>query len=139
MAVKRVTPEEALELMRGRGYAYLDVRSVPEFAQGHPEGAYNVPLVHMGPGGNQPNASFVAVVERHFAREAPLVVGCRTAGRSEHAVRLLEQAGFTNLALQQSGFVGTSPADAGWGPKGLPTSQAATPGRSWDELAAEDE
>lgn len=139
MPVKRVTPEQALELMHGQGYAYLDVRSVPEFAQGHPEGAYNVPLIHMGAGGNSPNPSFLAVIERHFAKTAPLVVGCRTAGRSQHAVQLLEQAGFTNLALQQSGFVGTSPADAGWGPKGLPTSRDAAPGRSWDELAAADE
>jgi rhodanese-related sulfurtransferase len=139
MAVKRVSPEEALELMRSEGYAYLDVRSVPEFAQGHPEGAYNVPLIHMGPGGNHPNPRVLAVVEKHFAKDAPLVVGCRTAGRSVHALQLLEQAGFTRLALQQAGFEGTSAADPGWGPKGLPTAQAAAAGRSWDELAAEAE
>ena len=135
MAVKRVSPEQALELMREQGYAYLDVRSVPEFLQGHPRGAYNVPLVHMGPGGNQPNARFLEVVEQRFARDAPLVVGCRTSGRSEHAAALLEQAGFSNLIVQQAGFVGGSPRDPGWGPKGLPSSQEAEPGRSWQELA----
>lgn len=135
MAAKRVTPEEALELMRSQGYAYLDVRSVPEFAEGHPAGAYNVPLIHMGPGGNQANARFLQVVEQRFAKDAPLVVGCRTAGRSLQAVSILEQAGFSNLLIQQAGFVGPSPLEPGWGPKGLPTSRSAEAGRSWDELS----
>jgi len=138
MAVKRVTPEQALELMRSEGYVYLDVRSVPEFDEGHPAGAYNVPLVHMGPRGGEPNPGFLSAVERRFPKDAGLVVGCRTAGRSAHAVALLEQAGFTNLALQQSGFVGTSPLDLGWGPKGLPASRGTEPGRSWRELEGED-
>jgi rhodanese-related sulfurtransferase len=137
MATLRVSPQEALELMRAKGYAYLDVRSVPEFEAGHPEGAYNVPLLHMGPGGARPNSGFVAAVERRFPKDAALVVGCKTAGRSTQAVSILEQAGFTNLALQQSGFVGSSPADRGWGPSGLPTSRTAEPGRSWRELEAD--
>jgi NAD(P)-dependent dehydrogenase (short-subunit alcohol dehydrogenase family) len=57
----------------------------------------------------------------------------RAAGRLQ-AVALLEQSGFTNLVLQQSGFVGSSPLDQGWGPKGLPASQSAEPGHSWEEL-----
>ncbi len=134
MAVKRVSPEDALELMRGQGYQYLDVRSVPEFEHGHPAGAYNVPLLHMGPGGAQPNADFLPVVERRFPKDARLLVGCKSAGRSVQAVSLMEQSGFTNLILQQSGFVGASPMDPGWGPKGLPTSLTAETGRSWDEL-----
>jgi rhodanese-related sulfurtransferase len=137
MAVKRVSPEEALELMRGQGYAYLDVRSVPEFSQGHPAGAYNVPIVHMEPAGHHTNTRFLEVVERHFAKDAPLVVGCRTSARSQHAATLLEQAGFTNLLIQQAGFVGPSPMDPGWGPKGLPASRTAESGRSWDELSGE--
>ena len=139
MAVKHVSPEEALELMNGRGYAYLDVRSVPEFAQGHPAGAYNIPLIHMGPSGSQPNARFVDVVARRFAKDAPLVVGCRTSGRSQQAAAMLEQAGFSQLLIQHAGFVGPSPLEPGWGPKGLPASQQAEPGRSWDELAGESE
>jgi rhodanese-related sulfurtransferase len=139
MAVKRVSPEDALALMRDQGYAYLDVRSVPEFDQGHPAGAYNVPLLHMGPGGGRPNPRFLEVVERHFPKDAGLLVGCRTANRSQHAVTLLEQAGYSNLVLQQAGFVGASPQDPGWGPRGLPTSRSAQPGRSWDELAEPDE
>ena len=134
MATRRVTPEEALELMRAQGYAYLDERSVPEFEAGHPAGAYNVPLLHIGPSGGRPNEGFLAAVERRFPKDARLVVGCKTAGRSTQAVSVLERAGYTNLALQQSGFTGASPLDPGWGPKGLPTSQSAEPGHSWQEL-----
>jgi rhodanese-related sulfurtransferase len=57
MPVKRVTPEQALELMRAEGYSYLDVRSVPEFDEGHPEGAYNVPLLHWARAAASPIAS----------------------------------------------------------------------------------
>ena len=137
MSVKRVSPEEALELMRGEGFVYLDVRSVPEFEQGHPEGAYNVPLLHMGPRGPQPNARFLEVVEKSFAKDARLVVGCQTNGRSSQAASILEQAGFSNLRIQNAGFVGMPPVNPGWGPKGLPSSEAAEKGRSWDELAGE--
>ena len=70
------------------------------------------------------------------AKDAPIVVGCRTMGRSQQAAAILEQAGFSNLLVQEAGFVGASPIAPGWGPKGLPTSQGAEPGRSWDELAA---
>ena len=31
MPVKRVSPEEARDLMEKEGYTYLDVRSIPEF------------------------------------------------------------------------------------------------------------
>ena len=43
---KRVSPQEARDLMEKDGYVYVDVRSIPEFDAGHPAGAYNVPLMH---------------------------------------------------------------------------------------------
>jgi rhodanese-related sulfurtransferase len=141
MPVKRVSPEEALGLVRDQGFAYLDVRSVPEFHQGHPTGAYNVPLVHMGPTGSQANPDFLPVVERLFARDAGIVIGCRTVNRSEHAAVLLQRAGYTNLVIQRAGFGGIRDSlgrlDPGWAQKGLPASQVAEPGRSWEELKAE--
>jgi rhodanese-related sulfurtransferase len=138
MYVKRVSPEEALELMKSEGWSYIDVRSVPEFEQGHPAGAYNVPLVHMSPTGHAPNHDFLPVMERHFDREARLVVGCRTSNRSEHAVVMLHRAGYTNVAIQRAGFLGIRDffgrSDPGWDRVGLPTSKDAEPGRSWAEL-----
>ena len=138
MAVKRVSPEEARDLMDKEGYSYLDVRSVPEFAAGHPTGAYNVPLLDMGPMGMTPNADFMAVVEKAFPRDAKLVVGCKAGGRSAKAAAMLEQAGFTNVVDQKNGFDGapqpTGGVDPGWRPRGLPTSTAAESGRAYDAL-----
>jgi rhodanese-related sulfurtransferase len=138
MPLRRVAPEDALDLVQKQGFAYLDVRSVPEFEQGHPEGAYNVPIVHMGPTGSQPNDEFLSVVERVFPKNAPLVVGCRTNQRSEAAATVLERAGYARLVIQRAGFAGTRDAagrpDPGWEEKGLPTSREARPGRSWEDL-----
>ena len=140
MAVKRISPEEARDLMDKEGYVYLDVRSVPEFAAGHPAGAYNVPLLDVGPAGMAPNPDFVTVVEKNFPRDARLVVGCKAGGRSAKAAAALEQAGFTNVVDQRNGYDGTpTPAggvEPGWRPKGLPTSTDPVAGRSYDALKA---
>jgi rhodanese-related sulfurtransferase len=135
---KRVSPQEALALMRDEGYSYLDVRSVPEFEQGHPEGAWNVPIVHMGPAGGRPNPRFLEVVARAFPRDARIVIGCRTSNRSEHAAALLEREGYTNLVVQAAGFAGRGLRDPGWEQSGLPASRDAAPGRTWAELAGEE-
>ena len=138
MAVKRISPEEARDLMDKDGYLYLDVRSVPEFAAGHPTGAYNVPLLDMGPAGMTANPDFLAVVQKAFPRDARLVVGCKAGGRSAKAVAALEQAGFTNLVDQRAGYDGaplpTGGMEPGWRPKGLPTSTDSAPERTYDGL-----
>ena len=138
MNVKRVSPEEALSLVEKEGYAYVDVRSVPEFESGHPEGAYNVPLAHLGPQGMSPNPDFLTVMETTFPKDSKLVVGCKTGGRSLQAATLLLSAGWRSIVDQRAGFQGamdpSGRSEAGWGPKGLPSSRAAAPGRSWSEL-----
>ena len=159
MAVKRIAPEEARDLMDKEGYVYLDVRTVEEFAAGHPTGAYNVPLLHMGPGGMTPNPEFLAVVEKAFPRDARVVVGCKAGGRSakaaaalevqpyarygyrvllECAWSALEHAGYTNVVDQRNGFEGTplptGGIEPGWRPRGLPTSTKAAADHTYDGL-----
>ncbi|HUG55016.1 MAG TPA: rhodanese-like domain-containing protein [Vicinamibacteria bacterium] len=138
MAVKRVSPEEARDLMGGQGYVYIDVRSVPEFEAGHPEGAYNIPLMNMGLAGMTPNPDFLAVVEKSFPRDARLVVGCKAGGRSAKAAAILEQAGFTDVVDQRNGFDGTplptGGVEPGWRPRGLPTSENAPADRTYAGL-----
>ena len=89
MAVKRVSPAEARDLIDKQGYVYVDVRSVPEFAAGHPQGAYNVPLMNMGPGGMSPNPDFMTVMAT-FPKDAKLVVGCKAGGRRKVFRSLLD-------------------------------------------------
>ncbi|MCG5053493.1 MAG: rhodanese-like domain-containing protein [Myxococcales bacterium] len=137
---KRVTPPEAAELMK-QGWRYLDVRSVPEFEAGHPEGALNVPLLHMQNGRLIGNPDFQSVVEGLFAKDDPLVVGCKMGGRSLQAATLMEAAGFTQIVDVRGGFAGerdpygrvTVP---GWADSGLPVSTASPEGSAYAELAA---
>lgn len=141
MAVKRISPSEAHALVRDGGYVYLDVRSVPEFNQGHPEGAHNAPLLHAGPGGMAPNPDFLAVVGACYPRDAKLVIGCKTGGRSQRAAMMLESAGYTALVEMRGGWAGEGDAmgrivEAGWSTLGLPVATKATAGASWDELRA---
>ena len=133
MGFKRISPEEARDLVDREGYVYLDVRSVPEFEAGHPKGAYNVPLLHMGPAGMAPNPDFLGVVQKAFPKDARLVVGCKMGGRSMKAAQALVEAGYTSVVDQRAGFDG-GPAEPGWRPKGLPVSRAAEPGRDYESL-----
>ena len=129
---------EAERLMREEGYAYLDVRSVGEFQQGHPAGAWNIPVMIPGPGGMQPNANFLASVEGTFAKDAKIVIGCQAGGRSLRAYAMLEQAGFTNIRNVAGGFGGGQDskgnAAPGWHESRLPVSAAAEPGRDYNSL-----
>jgi rhodanese-related sulfurtransferase len=136
---KRVSPSEAKELIEKQGYVYIDVRSVPEFEAGHPTGAYNVPIMNMGPVGMTPNPEFVDVMRRAFPKDAKLVVGCKSGGRSARAAAALEQAGYAEVVDQRAGFEGAPDftghvAEPGWRPKGLPVSREAAPDHTYEGL-----
>ena len=137
--LKRVSPAEAKQLVDEQAYAYVDVRSVPEFEAEHPTSAWNVPLMNMGPGGMTPNAEFLAVMERAFPKDARIVVGCKAGGRSMRAAQLLMQQGYTNVIDQRAGFDGARDAfgqlsEPGWKPAGLPTEKGDGGERSYASL-----
>ena len=137
--VKRVLPTEAAELLQ-QGWVYLDVRSIPEFDQGHPAGASNIPLNHFQGGRMAPNPDFQRVVEATFAKDAKIVVGCKTGVRSLHAAGVMQAAGYTDVVDMRGGFHGerdnmgraTVP---GWLEAGLPTEASAPPERTYDVLS----
>jgi rhodanese-related sulfurtransferase len=137
--VKRVTPPEA-QAMLGEGWVYLDVRSIPEFDDGHPPGAANVPLLHVQNGRMVPNPDFEAVVAANFAKEAKIVVGCKAGGRSLRAAAMLEAAGYTNVVDMQGGFHGERDglgrlSCAGWAESKLPVESAAPADKTYAELS----
>src|SRR5262245_47865700 len=128
----RISPEEAKKLMDNEGYIYLDVRSEPEYAAGHPTGAHNIPLLHAGPAGMAPNPDLVSVVSAVYPKDQKLIVGCKAGGRSMRAAEALTSAGFTNIVDQRAGFDGSRDSfgkltEPGWSPQGLPT-ETTTPG-----------
>jgi rhodanese-related sulfurtransferase len=138
---ERIGPKEAQQRIERDAYVYVDVRTVGEFDAGHPAGAYNAPLMIDGPSGRGPNASMVAAIERTFAKDDKLVVGCLAGGRAMRAAEMLEAAGFTHVAVQRAGWGGlTDPfgrvTEAGWQTEGLPTATKAEPGRAWRDLEA---
>jgi rhodanese-related sulfurtransferase len=98
-------------------WSFVGVPSMPgtrfiEWTQ-WPEGARNENFVRDVAGGLEPNQ--------------PLVVICRTGGRSEAAAHLLTDAGFTEVYNVLDGFEGHPDADGhrtgGWRGAGLPWHQ----------------
>jgi rhodanese-related sulfurtransferase len=113
------------------------VRSVPEFQQGHPEGAFNIPLLHLDPQTRQmrPNPEFVSVVKGNFSPDAKLVIGCQMGGRSQQACEILSNAGFQDVANVLGGYGGAPQmGHLGWAQAGLPVETTADAAREYDAL-----
>src|SRR5690242_15119109 len=136
MTIKHLTPKQA-HLQQAGGAVYLDVRSIPEFEQGHPAGAFNVPLLHMDPATGQmrPNPDFLPVVRANFPPDTPMVIGCKMGGRSAQACELLTSAGYQDVTNVLGGFSGAPQmGHAGWAQSGLPVEEAAPPERQYEAL-----
>jgi rhodanese-related sulfurtransferase len=130
--VSRISPEEAHAKVTNEGYTYVDVRTVAEFAAGHPAGAYNVPIAE---------ADFLRVMDACFGKGGKIVVGCGSGGRSLRAAQALVGAGFTDVLDQRAGWDGVrSPfgeiTEKGWSRLGLPAEDGAPAGRAWSDLKA---
>jgi len=141
--MKEVNAQEAYDLMKeDPEYIYLDVRSVPEFEAGHPARAINIPLLHFAPEtGMSPNQDFPAVVEAALAKDAKLVVGCKSGGRSARACEVMSQMGYSNVANVRGGFVGAMDnfgrvSEPGWSMRNLPTCTECGDDARYEALAA---
>ena len=142
MGMTTVGVSEARRLQTEEGYTYVDVRSVPEFENGHPEGACSVPLLHLNAATRQmqPNPDFLAVMQAHFPTDAKLLVGCQMGGRSARAAQLLASAGYETAVNVDGGFGGRrDPATGrvmaeGWAGAGLPVETAASTDRGYEAL-----
>jgi rhodanese-related sulfurtransferase len=128
MPIQQTTPEEAQRLL-DQGHRYIDVRTEPEFANGHPAGALNIPVAAPDPATGQMavNPDFLAVVQAHFPKDARLIVGCQSGMRSQRAAEMLAQAGYANVINMQGGFGGQRDQTGrtvvpGWSESGLPVS-----------------
>ena len=135
MTVKNISVREAAQ-KQAEGYTYVDVRSIPEFEQGHPAGAVNVPLLHHDPrtGQMMPNREFVAVVQGNFAPDAKLLIGCQVGGRSMQAAQILAGSGYADISNVDGGYGGGRAE--GWSQVGLPIESGAGPGQSYEDLRA---
>lgn len=134
---------------------FVDVRDPIEITfVGHPAGLDRiVPLMvathRVDPRSGQyqmaqnPNvvAEFEALLrEKGKSKADPLFVTCRSGSRSAHVVRVLIQAGFTNVWNLTEGFEGDKNADGvralnGWRNAGLPWGYQLAPGVAWQRPA----
>lgn len=140
--MKEVGAQQAHDLLQSDPeLIYLDVRSVPEFEAGHAAGAINIPLMHFAPGaGMSPNQEFPAVAEAVLAKDAKIIVGCKTGGRSARACELMSQMGFTNVTNMRGGFGGLTDntgklVEPGWSTLGLPTCSTCDDTAKYETLA----
>lgn len=119
--IVRISPAEAHAKITDEGFTYVDVRTPEEFLEGRPAGAINVPL----------DDGFVAAMQSAFAKDAKIVVGCKSGGRSLRAARALVGAGFMNVLEQRAGFdAARGPfgeiSEPGWSRAGLPQDVGPT-------------
>ena len=141
MSLKQADVQTAHKLQSDAGYTYIDVRSIPEFENGHPTGAHNVPLLNLDSrtGQMQPNEDFLAVVQANYATDSKLLVGCQMGGRSTQAGQILIAAGYQDVTNVVGGFGGaqnriTGEMNEGWVDAGLPVEHGAPTENSYQAL-----
>lgn len=128
MAIESLDPKAAHDAMSQAGdYTFVDVRTVEEYEQGHPEGAINVPWAVRDPagGGMAHNADFLPTMQKHVDSGRKLFVSCQAGGRSLKACQELESAGYSTLVNVDGGFGGRRDemgrvVVTGWAESGLP-------------------
>lgn len=129
MPVTTLPPKEAYALLtRDAGAVLIDVRSHFEFDYiGHPLDAINIPWIE--PLGGPVNPHFVDEVTQTVAKDAPVLLLCRSGVRSLAAGEALLKAGYATVFNVGEGFEG--PLDearhrgtrGGWRFHGLPWEQ----------------
>jgi len=142
MSLKHVDVKTAHTLQTRDGYTYVDVRSVPEYENGHPQDAHNVPLLHHDPATRRmvPNPDFLAVMQANYPPGTKLLIGCQMGGRSTQAGHLLVSAGYEDVSNVQGGYGGArdprtgQTLSEGWVDAGLPVGQAPPTGGRYDDL-----
>ena len=131
MSAKVLTPQETQALLRANPAAvYIDVRTVAEFATGHPRlRTVNIPIVFHHPTTKEtfPNDSFLLVVADLYSKDTPLVVGGGAEEGAAQAAQRLVAAGYTDVAVMPEGVTG-------WRKAGLPTTADNRDGISYVSL-----
>lgn len=89
-----VSVTEAVMLMSRKSTLVLDVREPDEFAQGHLQGARNVPLAQLAERSK----------ELEKFRDKPVLVVCQRGSRARTACRMLKGQQFTSLHQLKGGM-----------------------------------
>lgn len=88
---------EAVRLINREKAVLIDVSEPEEFANGHPDGARNVPISKL-------TASLEGVKALPSNKALPLVVVCPTGARASRAAGLLRKAGYEKAQVLSGGL-----------------------------------
>ena len=81
-----ITPEEVYKIIKNNeDYLIIDVRSAEEYAEGHIESAKLIPVSELGDRLDE------------LPNDKPIIVYCRSGGRSRSAASILIENGFGNV------------------------------------------
>ncbi|PAW60370.1 MAG: hypothetical protein B9S37_09600 [Verrucomicrobiia bacterium Tous-C3TDCM] len=89
-------PAASQLIAKNQSLRILDVRTAEEYKEGHLDGAVLVPL--------QAKA-FVEDVKKSIKLDEPVLVYCRSGGRSARAIAILREAGYTKLQELKGGMI----------------------------------
>jgi len=130
MSVKQISAVQTNEvLQQNKNAVYVDVRTEPEFQNGHVPGAVNIPVMSPDPATRRmtPNPNFLQIVEAKYSKDITIICGCQMGGRSQYAADILAHAGFTDVSNMQGGFGGAKD----------PMGRLVTPGWLQSDLPVE--
>lgn len=99
-------PVQQAQSMVQQGALLLDVREVSEFTEGHAPAARLIPLGELGG----------RLAEIAAYKDKPIAVMCRSGRRSAKAVKLLQEAGYTQVSNISGGI-------HAWQQAGLPLTK----------------
>jgi len=134
MPIESLDPKAAHDAMgRAADFAFVDVRTVEEYEQGHPAGAVNVPWAVRDPatGGMAHNDDFLPTMKKLAESDEKVFLSCQVGGRSLKACMELEAAGYSALVNVDGGFGGRRDETGqvvvtGWKECGLPVETSAS-------------
>jgi len=148
-----VTSQEAYEIWKAdsANVSIIDVRTPEEYIfVGHAEMARNIPIgfitytwdVEEDEPGFIVNPEFLSKMTADYSMTDPLLLTCRSGGRSALAVNALAKAGFENVYNIVDGFEGDRVEEPGslyagkrlkngWKNSGLPWTYAGDPDLLW--------
>ena len=107
--VEEISPQKAYQMVKDPSTYLIDGRSIAEYVfVGHPEMAYNVPLLFWSEKEHKliPNDAFIQDIKKRFTQEDILIFICRSGKRSLKAANLAFKAGFRHVFSIKEGFEG---------------------------------
>ncbi|MEO1998381.1 MAG: rhodanese-like domain-containing protein [Planctomycetaceae bacterium] len=141
MTIPQLTPDASHQTLTSDETAvYLDVRTEAEFDDGHPNGAWNLPIAFADPDGQMiMNPDFLEVARHVLPQDRFVICGCKSGGRSQAAAEYLLAAGYDRVANVTGGFLGAPDPTGlgrtpGWLEQDLPVSNTVDHERSHSGL-----